>query len=91
MITHHDGVRAPRATTHARTRRAPTTEHFFSSRISLVSIARHARRDDDDDDDARIFENDDDDAARARVIVIDASSTRDDARARGIDAKRTKK
>jgi len=76
---------------HTRARDARQRPNTFSSRISLVSIARHARRDDDDDDDARIFENDDDDAARARVIVIDASSTRDDARARGIDAKRTKK
>jgi len=76
---------------HTRARDARERPNTFSSRISLVSIARHARRDDDDDDDARIFENDDDDAARARVIVIDASSTRDDARARGIDAKRTKK
>ena len=76
---------------HTRARDARQRPNTFSSRISLVSIARHARRDDDDDDDARIFESDDDDAARARVIVIDASSTRDDARARGIDAKRTKK
>ena len=76
---------------HTRARDARERPNTFSSRISLVSIARHARRDDDDDDDARIFENDDDDATRARVIVIDASSTRDDARARGIDAKRTKK
>ena len=76
---------------HTRARDARQRPNTFSSRISLVSIARHARRDDDDDDDARIFENDDDDAARARVIVIDASSTRDDACARGIDAKRTKK
>jgi len=76
---------------HTRARDARERPNTFSSRISLVSIARHARRDDDDDDDARIFESDDDDAARARVIVIDASSTRDDARARGIDAKRTKK
>ena len=76
---------------HTRARDARERPNTFSSRISLVSIARHARRDDDDDDDARIFEKDDDDAARARVIVIDASSTRDDARARGIDAKRTKK
>ena len=76
---------------HTRARDARERPNTFSSRISLVSIARHARRDDDDDDDARIFENDDDDAARARVIVIDTSSTRDDARARGIDAKRTKK
>ena len=76
---------------HTRARDARERPNTFSSRISLVSIARHARRDDDDDDDARIFESDDDDAARARVIVIDASSTRDDARARGIDAKRTEK
>ena len=76
---------------HTRARDARERPNTFSSRISLVSIARRARRDDDDDDDARIFESDDDDAARARVIVIDASSTRDDARARGIDAKRTKK
>ena len=76
---------------HTRARDARERPNTFSSRISLVSIARHARRDDDDDDDARIFENDDDDAARVIVIVIDASSTRDDARARGIDAKRTKK
>ena len=76
---------------HTRARDARQRPNTFSSRISLVSIARHARRDDDDDDDARIFENDDDDAARVIVIVIDASSTRDDARARGIDAKRTKK
>ena len=81
----------PPARRHTRARDARQRPNTFSSRISLVSIARHARRDDDDDDDARIFENDDDDAARARVIVIDASSTRDDARARGIDAKRTKK
>ena len=59
---------------HTRARAARQRPNTFSSRISLVSIARHARRDDDDDDDARIFENDDDDAARARVIVIDASS-----------------
>ena len=76
---------------HTRARDARERPNTFSSRISLVSIARHARRDDDDDDDARIFENDDDDAARVIVIVIDASSTRDDACARGIDAKRTKK
>ena len=77
---------------HTRARDARQRPNTFSSRISLVSIARHARRDDDDDDDdARIFENDDDDAARVIVIVIDASSTRDDACARGIDAKRTKK
>lgn len=72
---------------HTRARDARERPNTFSSRISLVSIARYARRDDDDDDDAR----NGDDAARARVIVIDASSTRDDACARGIDAKRTKK